>query len=112
MQLQPVMFHYKPGNPLGLPSNEQNYGFIAQDVQKVMPEAVIESSNGYLQLSADPILWSMVNAIKEQQGEIASLSANLGSIGSKITIDNSGNVGQGVTVLRKQPLSAKRLKTL
>ena len=95
MQLQPVMFHYKPGNPLGLPSNEQNYGFIAQDVQKVMPEAVIESSNGYLQLSADQILWSMVNAIKEQQGEIASLSANLGSIGSRMTIDNTGNVGIG-----------------
>jgi hypothetical protein len=97
MQLQPVMFHYKPGNPLNLPSNEQNYGFIAQDVQKVMPEAVVTSSNGYLQLSADPILWSMVNAIKEQQGEIASLSASLDSIGSRITIDNSGNVGIGTT---------------
>jgi hypothetical protein len=31
---------------------------------------VTENSKGYLLLNNDPIIWSMVNAIKEQQREI------------------------------------------
>ena len=40
MQLQPIFYRYKQDNPLALPSTESYSGFIAQDVQKVIPEAV------------------------------------------------------------------------
>jgi septal ring factor EnvC (AmiA/AmiB activator) len=43
---------------------------VAQDVQKVIPEAATENSNGYLLVNNDPIIWTMLNAIKEQQREI------------------------------------------
>ena len=45
-------------------------GFVAQDVQKIIPEAVTENSKGYLLVNNDPILWAMLNAIKQQQREI------------------------------------------
>jgi predicted RNase H-like nuclease (RuvC/YqgF family) len=48
----------------------EHVGLVAQDVQKVIPEAVTENSKGYLLLNNDPILWSMLNAIKEQQSQI------------------------------------------
>ena len=72
MQLQPLRFEYKPDNALGLVSEGEHVGFSAQDVQKVIPEAVT-NSNGYLMVKSDPILWTMLNAIKEQQKEIDEL---------------------------------------
>jgi hypothetical protein len=40
---------------------------VAQEIQKVIPEAVTENSKGYLLVNNDPIIWTMLNAIKEQQ---------------------------------------------
>jgi hypothetical protein len=43
-------------------------------VQKVIPEAVTKTDNGYLVVNNDPILWTMLNAIKEQQVQIQKQS--------------------------------------
>jgi len=77
MGLRPVRFSYKSDNPLALPSDTENIGFSAQALQKVVPEAVTRNANGYLTMHSDPILWAMVNAIQEQQREIASLKAQV-----------------------------------
>ena len=73
MQLQPVRYEYKRDNPLGLKLQGENVGFGAQSLQKLIPEAVTQDSTGYLMVKSDPILWTMLNAIKEQQKEIESL---------------------------------------
>jgi len=73
MQLQPLRFVYKPDNALRLNSDGEHVGFGAQAIQKIVPEAVSRNQNGYLQVNNDPILWTMLNAIKEQQKEIAQL---------------------------------------
>jgi hypothetical protein len=73
MQLQPVRYEYRRDNALSLPSDAEHVGFEAQAVQKVIPEAVSRSGNGYLQIDNDPILWTMLNAIKEQQAQIEQL---------------------------------------
>lgn len=77
MQLQPLRYQYKPGNAVGLKSETENVGFGAQSLQKVIPEAVTKNSNGYLMVNNDPIIWTMLNAIKEQQKEIAELKAEV-----------------------------------
>jgi hypothetical protein len=73
MQLQPVRFEYKPDNALGLQSGAETVGFGAQQLQQIIPEAVTKNANGYLQVNNDPIIWTMLNAIKEQQQEIEKL---------------------------------------
>lgn len=70
MQLQPIRYQYKADNPLGLFADSESVGFSAQQVQRVLPEAVTTSRDGYLQLNSDPILWTMLNSIKEQQAHI------------------------------------------
>ena len=70
LQLQPIRYEYKPDNALGLKGNGDAVGFSAQAVEKVLPEAVSRTSSGYLQLNSDPILWTMLNAVKEQQRHI------------------------------------------
>ena len=73
LQLQPIRFEYKRNNTLGLKSETENIGFGAQALQEIIPEAVTRNANGYLQVNNDPILWTMLNAIKEQQKEIEQL---------------------------------------
>jgi hypothetical protein len=77
MQLQPIRYAYKPDNPLGFKSEKEYVGFGAQSLQKIIPEAVSKNANGYLMVNNDPILWTMLNAIKEQQKEIVELKGQL-----------------------------------
>lgn len=77
MQLQPVRYEYKADNALGINSKGEHIGFSAQAVQNVIPEAVNSTANGYLMVNSDPILWAMLNAIKEQQHEIEQLKTEV-----------------------------------
>ena len=73
MQLQPLRYEYRRNNAMGITPNGEHIGFTAQAVQKVIPEAVTANADGYLMVNGDPIIWTMLNAIKEQQKEIAEL---------------------------------------
>jgi len=71
LQLQPIVFRYKEDNPLGiLETKTDAYGFSAQEVQKVFPEAVGEK-DGYLNLDMHPLLVAQVNAIRELNDKIS-----------------------------------------
>jgi len=70
LKLHPVRYSYKKENAMGIQDFDEHVGFVAQDVKKVIPEAVTENNKGYLLVNNDPILWTMLNAIKEQQREI------------------------------------------
>jgi hypothetical protein len=72
-RLNPVRYSYKDDNGLSLPAGEEFVGLVAQDVLGVIPEAVEENADGYMMLNNDPILWAMLNAIKEQQAVIDDL---------------------------------------
>lgn len=73
MTLEPIRYKYKPANSLDLNSDTEHIGFSAQAVQKVIPEAVSTTDKGHLLLNNDPILWTMLNSIKEQQATITAL---------------------------------------
>ncbi len=75
--LSPMFFSYKEGNALGYDSDAAFVGFSAQEVKKVIPEAVTLNENGYLELNQDPILWTMLNAIKELKAENDALKARV-----------------------------------
>lgn len=77
MQLQPIRFEYKPANPLGINSRGEHVGFGAQALKQIIPEAVTSTESGYLQVNNDPIIWTMLNAIKEQQKEIEQLKTEV-----------------------------------
>jgi hypothetical protein len=77
MQLQPLRYEYRRNNALNLNSEGERVGFAAQTLQQIIPEAVSRSDSGFLMVNNDPILWTMLNAIKEQQQEIAELKAQV-----------------------------------
>ena len=75
LQLQPKTYYYKDDEE----SKLRKYGFIAQDVQEIMPELIDEfdvEDETYLGLNTDGIYVALVNAIKELKAEIDILKAN------------------------------------
>lgn len=54
-------------------------GLIAQEVQEVLPQVVVERENGYLGLDYSKMMGLLVEAIKEQQTQIEQLKAQIGS---------------------------------
>lgn len=77
VRLNPVSFHYKKDNPRKEPSDKRFVGLVAQDVQKVFPEAVIDGQDGYLSLDTTPINFAVINAIKELKADNDKLRAEL-----------------------------------
>jgi hypothetical protein len=76
-KLKPVRYRYKRDNELGLPTIQEQVGLVAQDVQNVIPDAVSENEQGYLMLNSDPIIWAMLNAIKELKAENEELKQRI-----------------------------------
>jgi len=89
MQLQPIRYEYKPGNALGIKASEEHVGFAAQAVERVIPEAVTKSEHGYLMVNNDPIIWTMLNAIKEQQQQIEAQRRQIDALKKLVCESNS-----------------------
>jgi uncharacterized protein YaaR (DUF327 family) len=87
--LETVVFSYKSGNPLNLSSTPEYVGFIAQDVQKYIPEAVAEGADGYLNFDMHAINVALVNAVKTLDSKIKNLEQELEQANDKnLTLKN------------------------
>jgi hypothetical protein len=100
MQLQPVVYSYNGRNGVNTEEGKHHTGFLAQEVQRVLPEAVTTSASGYLVLNQDPILWTMLNAIKEQQAQIGALRQQLEA--SRVDVTTNKGVEKQVNDLRSE----------
>lgn len=74
----------------GLPTGTQ-IGFIAQEMEKVVPEVVNESTIGYKTLEYHTLTALLVNAMQEQQKQIEQLE-------SKLSMLQAGEVASGSAV--------------
>ncbi len=69
-QLRPVQFAWN-----GDADGRMHMGFLAQDVQEVFPDLVVEGRNGMLMLEYTGIIPVLTKAIQEQQAQIEALTA-------------------------------------
>jgi hypothetical protein len=83
-QLRVCNFNYKPiedmplnaeGKPIidNLDPNRLITGFIAQELQTVMPECVNTTASGLLSVSSDAIIYALVKAVQELAAEVEAL---------------------------------------
>jgi hypothetical protein len=76
LQLQGVSFEWT--SPL-MPAGKQ-FGFIAQQVEEVMPELVHTGDDGYKSIAYLKLIAFLTEALKEQQGQINALSQDLATV--------------------------------
>ena len=60
-------------------------GVIAQDLKLVFPNAVTRGANGFLQIRWDEMFYALVNAVKEINTRVTSLSSKIAKDNSRIT---------------------------
>ncbi len=72
LNLKPILHGYTEESRLDQ-TKDDYAGFSAQNVRKSIPEAVSEDKDGFLSLSDRPIIAALVNAVREQQWQIAEL---------------------------------------
>ena len=63
-------------------ANKMQLGFIAQEVQEIFPDIVVQDKNGYLGIRYTELIPILVKTIQEQQQEIDALSQRLSSLES------------------------------
>ena len=66
MQLRPVRFRFKD-------SEDIRYGFIAQEVQEILPGAVAEGKDGYLSLNYSELIAPVTALVLDQEKRITEL---------------------------------------
>ncbi len=64
-------------------SKKKSLGFIAQDVEKVLPETISKGLDGDLAINYDTISAVLVEALKEQQSQIEDLKREIGELRNK-----------------------------
>lgn len=57
--------------------NETQAGFVAQDIENIIPEVVSEDNNGYLGVNYSGVIPYLVESIKELKAEIDELKSRL-----------------------------------
>lgn len=76
-QLQGVSFDWRRDEfPERRFSDARQIGFIAQDVQPVVPEVVVQGSDGYLSIDYGRLTPLLVESVKEQQHSLESLKTD------------------------------------
>jgi hypothetical protein len=78
-------------------SNEQRLGFLAQDVQKVYPELVVEDEKGFLGVNYMDLIPVLTEAIKEQQTEIKELREKIAVLEKGLALKGDNVVSPIIT---------------
>ena len=92
-------------------SKTPHVGVIAQDLQKVFPDAVTKGEDGYLRIRFEDMFFAMINAIKELDARISALTEQAKSFAEDMQSVKSKNdeqdkiietQGKTITELLKQ----------
>ncbi|HCJ45363.1 MAG TPA: hypothetical protein DHV33_00370, partial [Candidatus Moranbacteria bacterium] len=105
--LRPVEYNWK----YQADGETKNFGFIAQEVETVFPRLVMTDANGYKELNTIGLIPVIVEAVKEQQSQIAdvtlktdqnvttlaglqsSIDTQLSVVGAEIALLKAKNIG-------------------
>jgi len=105
--LKPKSYNFTADTTDGLVFDKRNHlGFLAQDLEKVVPEAVRPGMKGYLAVNYSMIIPVLVKAMQEQQAIIDSLSkvvANLKPVVEKPAVDVTTPKGAVLQLLQNVP---------
>lgn len=80
LKLNMFRFRYREGNIYKMDPKEDHTGFIAQNVQKSLPEATPTAVNGYMGIDTNVISYAIINSIKELKAHNDTLEKRAASL--------------------------------
>ncbi len=99
LNLRPVSYNWKnDNNNVNSRSTENTqtqstedtqYGFIAQEFEKVLPDAVTTDENGYKLINYTAVIPHLVQSIQELQGVVAEQKTEIENLTSQLNQSNS-----------------------
>jgi trimeric autotransporter adhesin len=81
LALKPVSFSWKEGTPR---EGQDDLGFIAQEVEKIVPEIVTTGSDGIKSVDYPRLVPILVKAVQDQQAEIDVLKAQVAELRERV----------------------------
>ena len=81
LKINPVEFTYKTDK-----ENTVNIGVIAQDLKKVLPEAVIKRDDGYYAVKEAPVFYALLNSVKELNSNYEKIKKNNDELEKQIAL--------------------------
>lgn len=79
-QMQVKNFTYKEDK-----EKDMHVGVIAQQLQKIMPEAIVKDKDGYLRVKKENIIYAVVNSVKELYQQVQDLVIKVSGLEKRIT---------------------------
>lgn len=80
IKIKPVEYNLKSDG-----SKKSYVGVVAQDLQKIFPEAVVlNKATGYLMVSQDPVFYAMLNSIKDLDAKNKQLKSDNDKLEAKV----------------------------
>jgi hypothetical protein len=85
MQIQGVSYNWKRDEyeNMNFPEGSR-YGVVAQEIEKVLPEVVLENSKGEKSVAYKQLIPVLIEAIKEQQETISDLTNEVKELRSEM----------------------------
>lgn len=107
MKLRGVSYYWNkelhPDHKFG---DDKQFGFIAQEVERVIPEMVYTLEDGYKAVNYTALIPIMTEAIKEQQSTIAALQDELEALRQQVSGEHSDPLYSGTSMtLQPNPSS-------
>ncbi len=87
-------------------------GVIAQDLQKVFPDAVTKGDDGFLRIRWEDMFYAAINAIKELNTKIIEIAQNLTKTDSKIEEQAKIIEAQQKNIEKQQEIIDNQQKTI
>ena len=86
-------------------------GVMAQDLQKVFPDAVVKGKDGYLMIRTEDMFYAVINAVKELDSKISALVEKIDSIVEDITMMKATIEAQQKTIDELKAQNEEIIKT-
>ena len=80
---------------------KQHYGLLAQELQRIFPDLVYDSGDGYLAVNYSELIPLLIQSMKEQQAQIEELQSGMSQLIEKNTLrsDNSTDDITGIATV-------------
>lgn len=81
LKINPVEFTYKTDT-----EKKINVGVIAQDLKKIIPEAVIKRDDGYFAVKESPVFFALLNSVKQLNSNYEKIKNNNDELEKQIAL--------------------------